>query len=97
MWKNLNLISNPRTRQKFQQRKINTKLKKKLFGHLSISNCCYCKYVWLVKDLTIEHIIPLSNNGSNEKDNIALACRSCNQNRGKISWRQKKLQVSLKI
>jgi 5-methylcytosine-specific restriction endonuclease McrA len=80
---------------RFNQLKINTKLKKQLFGHLAILPCCYCKNVFIVAQLTIEHIIPLSWNGTNDADNVALACKPCNHARGReaafIKYQNKKL------
>lgn len=78
-----------RKAKKHKQKRINTQLKKKLFGHLFISPCYYCKEVFIVGELTIEHIIPLCLNGTNESNNIALACQPCNHSRGRQSWFQK--------
>lgn len=77
--------------ERFNQLKINTKLKKRLFGHLAISPCCYCKEVFIVAQLTIEHIIPLSWDGTNDAGNVALACKPCNHARGRESHKNKKL------
>lgn len=32
-------------------------------------------------DLTVDHVEPASLGGSNENDNLVLACRACNQER----------------
>lgn len=37
--------------------------------------CCFCGSD---KDLTIDHILPLSRNGSNDIKNLQILCRSCN-------------------
>lgn len=45
------------------------------------NHCCeYCKAPEVVFNFPfeVEHIIPLSRQGSNEEANLALACRSCN-------------------
>lgn len=46
----------------------------------AVDRCGYCqslqKYVW--GTLEIEHIIPKSKGGSNDEQNLWLACRSCN-------------------
>ena len=45
--------------------------------------CEYCHSPeWSSADLfTLEHIIPQSKGGSDELDNLALACRRCNERR----------------
>lgn len=78
-----------RCRRKRQFR-INAQLKKRLFGTLAFCPCCYCKYVFLVEKLTIEHIIPHSLGGTNDDANIALACGPCNQKKGREAWFIKK-------
>jgi hypothetical protein len=46
--------------------------------------CEYCKAPELVFNFPfeVEHIIPLSQQGSNNESNLALACRSCNLRKG---------------
>jgi len=41
-----------------------------------------CPYCNNKKDLTIEHIVPLINNGEHDADNISPACKSCNSSKG---------------
>ena len=69
-----------------KQLRINNKIKKRLWGDRAFDICCYCRFGFLVSDLTLEHIIPLSYGGSNEDDNVDLACKPCNHLRGKESW-----------
>src|SRR5271166_2336915 len=80
-----------RRKKRKKQKKINSRLKKKLFGHLAFAPCYWCHVVFLYEQLTIEHIVPLCLGGTNERDNITLACAPCNHQRGKIAWRQKQL------
>lgn len=42
--------------------------------------CCYCSKQNV--PLEIEHIIPKSRGGSNKIDNLCIACRPCNQDKG---------------
>ena len=42
--------------------------------------------MFLVEQLTIEHLTPLCQDGTNDPSNIALACRKCNQDKGKEDW-----------
>lgn len=49
------------------------------------NHCCeYCKAPEVVFNFPfeVEHIIPLSRQGSNKEANLALACRSCNLRKG---------------
>lgn len=43
---------------------------------------CHADERWQFIRFTIDHIIPLSVGGSDEIDNLALACRNCNERRG---------------
>lgn len=40
-----------------------------------------CVYCGRADDLTLDHVVPLSRGGSNEPDNLATACRSCNSSK----------------
>jgi len=46
--------------------------------------CEYCKAPEVVFNFPfeVEHIVPLSRQGSNDEANLALACRSCNLRKG---------------
>ena len=79
-----------RTSSRKKQLRINRKIKIKLYRDIFIHPCIYCKYVFTYSQLTIEHLIPLSDGGSNEPSNIALACAACNHSKGKESWMLKK-------
>ena len=46
--------------------------------------CQYCFEKFSIKSLTIDHIVPTSKGGSNENDNICLACRSCNSSKSNL-------------
>jgi 5-methylcytosine-specific restriction endonuclease McrA len=78
-----------RKKRRWAQANTNRKLKKQLFGYLLISPCYYCKFVFLVEDLTIEHIQALCLGGSNDPANITLACRPCNHQKGREAWFQR--------
>lgn len=40
--------------------------------------CVICGSPVRFRDLTIDHIIPLSQGGTNNMDNLQLACKACN-------------------
>lgn len=84
-----NLLRKQHKRRRHKQKRVNSQLKKNLFGHLFIAPCCYCRNVFLITELTIEHIMPLCLGGTNDPVNIALACQPCNHERGRQSWFQK--------
>lgn len=73
-----------RRNYKRKRSRTNVALKKKLFKYVLFTNCPYCKFVFLVEDLTVEHKIPLCLGGTDNQDNITLACSSCNHQKGKI-------------
>lgn len=52
-------------------------------------NCEYCGQFLGVRG-TIEHIRPLVKNGSNDKINIAVACRACNSSKHDRLWKPKR-------
>ncbi|HEX4925985.1 MAG TPA: HNH endonuclease [Bdellovibrionales bacterium] len=47
--------------------------------------CQYCNQSFPPKDLTLDHVIPVSRGGRKEWTNIVTACRRCNQKKGNRS------------
>ena len=47
--------------------------------------CQYCLKTLPKKDLTIDHIIPLSKGGGNTWENVTTACHPCNNSKGSKS------------
>jgi hypothetical protein len=43
---------------------------------------CHADERWQFVRFTIDHILPQSAGGSDDVDNLALACRNCNERRG---------------
>lgn len=43
---------------------------------------CHADERWQFVRFTIDHVLPQSAGGSDEADNLALACRNCNERRG---------------
>jgi 5-methylcytosine-specific restriction endonuclease McrA len=55
----------------------------------SIRKSMKCQWCGSKKHLTIDHIVPKSNNGKNNLSNLRVLCRSCHNKRHKIdklSW-----------
>lgn len=44
--------------------------------------CYYCKKKFPPKELTMDHIVPLSRGGTTTPGNTVPACRDCNKNKG---------------
>jgi 5-methylcytosine-specific restriction endonuclease McrA len=42
------------------------------------NHCYWCNRKMAKKDITVEHIVPISKDGSANNYNVVLACRSCN-------------------
>lgn len=82
--------SKERRKARKKQQQINSQLKKRLFKDVFIAPCRYCKKIFIINELTIEHIIPRVFGGTNEDSNIDLACAPCNQQKGKEAWFLKK-------
>ncbi|MGB5685921.1 MAG: HNH endonuclease [Candidatus Electrothrix sp.] len=40
--------------------------------------CHYCQHKFPVKELTMDHIIPLSRGGRSTKGNLVPCCKECN-------------------
>ncbi len=46
------------------------------------NTCQYCRKVFPVKELTIDHVIPTSRGGVSSWENLVTACRPCNHRKG---------------
>ena len=44
--------------------------------------CQYCTKIFPESELTIDHVIPKSRGGLNTWENLATACKKCNQKKG---------------
>lgn len=47
----------------------------------SNGECCYCGEDVGIKNITLDHIVPLSEGGANTFANITAACSSCNRSK----------------
>lgn len=41
-----------------------------------------CRYCGSIRKLSIDHVVPRSQGGSDDEDNLVVACRSCNSRKG---------------
>ena len=44
--------------------------------------CCSSSNVFTLEELTLDHLIPKSKGGSNNRENLRLSCVHCNRSRG---------------
>jgi 5-methylcytosine-specific restriction endonuclease McrA len=84
-----------RRRRRRKRSKTNQKLKRQLCGDKCFMTCYYCKFVFLVDEMTVEHITPLSFNGTNDLSNVTMACYECNHSRGKETEKILKSQYNV--
>ena len=53
--------------------------------------CYYCKQKIPPRELTMDHIVPLSRGGKSTKGNVVPACKSCNNRKKQLlpmEWEQ---------
>ena len=43
--------------------------------------CHYCGLTFAKKDLTMDHIVPVSRGGKSTKGNVVVACKPCNSDK----------------
>lgn len=66
--------------KKDSRRKTYKSIKKNLYR--KSKKCLWCKHVFPLDQMTLEHIIPLDRGGLDNENNMALACATCNHDRG---------------
>jgi len=57
-----------------------TEQRRQLFAQYPYCTYCRCQLQW--KESTIDHVVPLSKGGTNDLENLALACHPCNSLKG---------------
>lgn len=65
--------STKRKRRKYSEEE------RKIIYDGSNGHCALCGQKLLLKDMTIDHIVPLSMGGNDDMDNVQASCFSCNQ------------------
>lgn len=57
---------------------FSTQMRLRIFNKFK-GHCAYCGREFAsIKEMQVDHVIPLKNGGSNEFDNLYPACRKCN-------------------
>ena len=63
------------------------------WGHVTWFFTRRSRYGWpATRNLEWDHVIPLARGGTNDADNIVLACRNCNRSKGSktvAEWRRR--------
>jgi len=70
-----------------RERNAETNLKVEELIELFNNPCC--AYCGSIDKLTLDHLIPVAKGGKTEKNNLVLACHSCNASKGKkdlLEW-----------
>ena len=67
---------------KAQKRHLIAKNYEKFFVTIGNRDGFKCAKCGVVKDLHIDHIVPLALDGSNDLDNLQLLCKTCNLSKG---------------
>lgn len=55
-----------------------------------------CQYCGSTRDLTIDHVLPRWNGGTNSWDNLVTCCRKCNLKKGDKTPEQAKMKLARK-
>lgn len=50
------------------------------------ATCHYCTDSLPLKQVTLDHVIPLSKGGTNDDENLVLSCLKCNGAKGTDEW-----------
>jgi hypothetical protein len=72
----------PKGNGKKNKRSKNYKQIRKEIFFSGFKNCHWCKLEMTLESCTLEHIIPLHIGGLNNRNNMTLACSTCNNLRG---------------
>ena len=83
-----NKITTKRRRLKYGSVYFNSRVrfKKRILRNKTHGYCAMCKNTFFKKDLSVDHIISVSNGGSNNKNNLQLLCIKCH--RSKDNYKQ---------
>jgi 5-methylcytosine-specific restriction endonuclease McrA len=80
-------------RMRYQVRRPMPQLR--LSRHSILARDCHtCQYCGSTRDLTIDHVLPRWNGGSNSWDNLVTCCRKCNLKKGDKTPEQAKMKLA---
>lgn len=65
-----------------------TPTKRRIVYDESSGHCIYCGHLISLKQLSVDHIIPRSNGGTDSLENLICSCRICNNNKNDLSISQ---------
>ena len=57
------------------------------------AKCHWCPRILTPLSFTIDHVVPLAENGPDTLDNIVLACLECNQRRDRVEVQRRLLRL----
>lgn len=63
---------------KIQRKKLTKKDRIRIYNQYD-GHCAYCGIEIDIKDMQVDHVVPLRNAGKDELDNMICSCRSCNK------------------
>ncbi len=74
-----------------RQKNLGRQLRKSQWWQRQIQKgvCYYCHAIFSAKDLTMDHVIPLSEGGESKKGNVVPACKKCNtekKDQSQLDW-----------
>ena len=52
---------------------------------IALGECHYCKEKFASKELTMDHIVPLSRGGKSTKGNVVPCCKNCNSEKNYLT------------
>lgn len=55
--------------------------------------CSYCKHVFHISELTVDHLIPACRGGTEAYTNLVASCRQCNHLKGDLTVKQFKYLI----
>lgn len=72
-----------------KERKSRSKMEKEDFYHKANGKCYYCKkFIPSPNEMILDHKIPISRYGSDEDENIAVACKRCDHIKGTFTEKE---------
>ena len=72
---------NERAIKPTKRKPFSAQLKRELM-HAQKSKCMYCGHIKTSNQTDIDHIYPVVRGGSNERSNLQILCKPCNQRKG---------------